>query len=105
MSTDFFNDFVFFLSAAYFSDPDQDVSFTAQFSKGFWLSELSLVHFALGPVLSNYNVLGGSGTVWVGIDKLIPFKSGVVFLQSDRYPNSRDGGTKWRYTLGVSFTI
>ena len=101
----FFGDLGLFLSIAYFSDPEEDGSFIAQWSKGFWLNETWQINFALGPVYSIHNGYGGTGTVWVGIDNLSPFASGVIFLQSDRYRNSKVSSTKWRYTLGVSLAI
>ena len=105
---DFFNNLGFFVSLAYFSDPEADISFTAQMSKGIWLTETSIIQFTLGPLMSYFNGFGVSGTLLVGIDNLFPFrefKSGVVFLQSDRYQINKVGGAKWRYTLGVSLGI
>ena len=94
-----------FVSLAYFSDPEEDLSATAQLSKAIWLTDALLVQFALGPLLSKNNDFGVSGTVLFGINNIIPLKSGVVFLQSDRYRNSEIGGVRWRYTLGVSLAI
>ena len=105
---DFLNNLGFFTSLAYFSDPDDDLSFTAQLSKGIWLTETSLIQCTFGPLMSFHNGFGVSGTVLVGIDNLFPFteiKSGVVFLQSDRYRISKVGDVKWRYTLGISLGI
>lgn len=105
---DFLNNLGFFVSLAYFSDPDDDISFTAQLSKGIWLTETSLIQCTFGALMSYHNGLGVSGTVLVGIDNLFPFseiKSGVVFLQSDRYRISKVGSVKWRYTLGISLGI
>ena len=108
-SSELLDDLGFLLSIAYFTAPDEDLSFIPQLSKGFWLTERSLIQFAMGPLMSYANGFGVSGTVLVGVDNIFPrfevFDSGVVFLQSDRYQSGKVGEAKWRYTLGISFGI
>ena len=105
---EFFRNWGIIGSGIYLSSPQSDVSLTVHFSKGKWLDETSLLQYALGPSLSNFNGLGISGMVLVShFFSVIESETnlGSIFLQGDLYVNREGGGPKWRFILGISLGV